>query len=200
MIPDFSLALCAGAERVSAWADLLDRINVYPVPDGDTGMNLSISLAPMKNTELPHHELNRRLLLAARGNSGNIAVRFFSGFIEASSLSGISEAVRVGRDRSWKAVKNPRKGTMLSVFDEMNGFLESCDEFNDSHIAGLMETLTRSVLETSSLLPDCAAAGVVDSGALGMFIFFEGFFSKLTESPVVHIPLTSLFDGKLAVS
>jgi len=65
-------ALAAGTERVAAWADLLDRINVFPVPDGDTGRNLSISLAPLRRVNGDAGETVRQLLSAARGNSGNI--------------------------------------------------------------------------------------------------------------------------------
>ena len=71
----------AGVERVAAWAYLLDSINVFPIADGDTGRNLSISLTPLRNSGSPKERVVHQLLLSARGNSGNIASRFFPLFI-----------------------------------------------------------------------------------------------------------------------
>ncbi len=77
MMDDFRQALIAGVERLTAWADLLDRINVFPIADGDTGRNLLISLAPLRHPNRDKQVLARDLLLSARGNSGNIASQFF---------------------------------------------------------------------------------------------------------------------------
>lgn len=74
-------ALALGSERLVAWADVLDRINIFPVPDGDTGRNLVISLAPLKKKTLTLQDMTRALLMNARGNSGNIVARFMSGFL-----------------------------------------------------------------------------------------------------------------------
>ncbi|MBE0556222.1 MAG: hypothetical protein IH628_03235, partial [Proteobacteria bacterium] len=71
----FAPALIAGFERVTAWADLLDEINVFPVADGDTGRNLVVSLAPLRQVGRGREQTVRELLLSARGNSGNIAAR-----------------------------------------------------------------------------------------------------------------------------
>src|SRR5512140_2688572 len=73
---DVRTALAAGAASVGAWAEVLDRINVFPVADGDTGRNLVVSLAPLRDLSLPIKVLTERLLLSARGNSGNIACAF----------------------------------------------------------------------------------------------------------------------------
>ena len=72
-----STAFSAGYERLAAWADLLDQINVYPVADADTGRNLMISLAPLRQMENDHQTTANQLLMAATGNSGNIANCFF---------------------------------------------------------------------------------------------------------------------------
>jgi hypothetical protein len=79
MKPDFQKAHIAGVERVAAWSDVLDDINVFPVADGDTGRNLIISLTPLRYLQQDQEETIHKLLLSARGNSGNLAVRFFSG-------------------------------------------------------------------------------------------------------------------------
>ena len=80
-------AFITGVERVAAWSDLLDEINVYPVADGDTGRNLSMSLTPLRLAGGHRDEIVRKLLLAARGNSGNIASQFFAGFYATNGLS-----------------------------------------------------------------------------------------------------------------
>ncbi len=85
MMEDFRQALVAGVERLTAWADLLDRINVFPIADGDTGRNLVISLAPLRRPDRDMQALSRDLLLSARGNSGNIASWFFQYFIQTNS-------------------------------------------------------------------------------------------------------------------
>ena len=71
-------AAIVGYERVAAWSDLLDDINVYPVPDADTGRNLKISLAPIIKIANDHKGIGPQLLRAATGNSGNIAAAFFA--------------------------------------------------------------------------------------------------------------------------
>ncbi|MEW6333302.1 MAG: hypothetical protein AB1558_03470, partial [Thermodesulfobacteriota bacterium] len=96
----FKQALVTGVERVAAWADLLDDINVFPVADGDTGRNLVVSLSPLRRAALDRDQLIRELLLSARGNSGNIAARFFSGLLKADRIDGLAGAVRQGRDRA----------------------------------------------------------------------------------------------------
>jgi len=79
-----------GAERVAAWADLLDAINVFPVADGDTGRNLSISLYPLRAADADRKKVVEQLLFSARGNSGNIASRFFSSFYLADSIADLA--------------------------------------------------------------------------------------------------------------
>ena len=117
MFLDFQKAFTAGVERVFAWADLLDAINVYPVADGDTGRNLVVSLAPLRRLDGDCRDMTRSLLLSARGNSGNIASRFLSAFVRTETLENLVDAAAEGRRRAWLAVKNPKPGTMLTLFD-----------------------------------------------------------------------------------
>ncbi|PKN76299.1 MAG: hypothetical protein CVU51_17725 [Deltaproteobacteria bacterium HGW-Deltaproteobacteria-1] len=170
----------AGVERVAAWADLLDAINVYPIADGDTGRNLSVSLSPLRYAGEPKEKLARRLLMAARGNSGNIASQFFSAFYDVDSPKNLKVAVQEGNARAWKAVSDPRLGTMLSVFDALEENLSQQDFIPDQkRTHQIMSSLEQAVHETQDLLPKLTEAGVVDAGALGMYIFFEGFFYTL---------------------
>jgi DegV family protein with EDD domain len=173
-------ALAAGYEKIVAWADILDRINVYPVPDGDTGRNLVMTLSGLRKPWDDRDRLAREILLAARGNSGNIAARFLASFFGCEDLSSLPNAVESGRDLAYKAVPDPQPGTMLSFFD---AFAESLKK-NPPGRSGLwsdavIRDLEYSVKATTQQLQELREAGVVDSGALGMLVFFDPLLSLL---------------------
>ena len=84
-------------ERLIARADLLDSINVFPIADGDTGRNLSVSLLPLRDVNQPKEKIIHQLLLSARGNSGNIASQFFSAFCAAENVSEMKAQKKHGR-------------------------------------------------------------------------------------------------------
>jgi DegV family protein with EDD domain len=194
-------AIITGAERVAAWSAVLDEINVFPVADGDTGRNLNISLSPLRKTAIDPQKTVERLLLAARGNSGNIAARFFSGFITATAFENLPEAARKGRDLAWKAVRDPVPGTMLSVFDSFAGFLsEEPPVENDTYLTALIDQLAATTLETREQLPRLQRAGVVDAGALGMFIYLEGFLRNYFISKDHFFPIGPYFKEALDIS
>ncbi|MEE9913372.1 MAG: DegV family EDD domain-containing protein [Deltaproteobacteria bacterium] len=194
-------AFVTGVERVAAWADLLDAINVYPVADGDTGRNLSISLLPLRLAGEKQEKLVRHLLMAARGNSGNIASQFFSSFYALASLANLKEAVQEGNARAWKSVSDPRLGTMLSVFDALEEILERIEFTPDQKSADeIIAHLEQAVHETHDTLPKLKEAGVVDAGALGMYIFFEGFFYALAGCADTYRPVTDVFKDRLRIS
>ena len=119
MYDNLMKALAAGYERIVAWADILDRINVYPVPDGDTGRNLVITLGACRNINGNPDSLSREILLSARGNSGNIAAGFLAGFLTCKDLSSLPASAEAGRNLAYQAVPNPQPGTMISLFDTL---------------------------------------------------------------------------------
>jgi uncharacterized protein len=197
----WSRAFITGVERISAWADLLDEINVYPVADGDTGRNLVVSLSPLRNSHQEKETIIRELLLAARGNSGNIAARFFSAFYQVDSLQNLYSCAQEGRERAWKAVSNPRSGTMLTVMDTLAESLKPDTDISDKEtLNSLISRLEKSVHDTGELLPKLKKAGVVDAGALGMYIFLEGFFYSLAGMTDAFRPITDLFKNRLHIS
>ena len=201
MEPLFAQALIAGVERVTAWADLLDDINVFPVADGDTGRNLVVSLSPLRRIALGREEIIRELLLSARGNSGNIAARFFSGFLMADAVHNLAGPIREGRDRAWQAVSHPRPGTMLTVFDALVRATEEPPATYDRlWLDRLLRELEGAVLSTPELLPRLKAAGVVDAGALGIFLFLDGFFHTLMESSEDCRSISEIFGNYLRIS
>ena len=190
----------AGAERLAAWADLLDSINVFPVADGDTGRNLSISFTPLRIVSQPKEKIVHQLLLSARGNSGNIASRFFSAFYTAETVFDLAACAKEGSVRAWQAVSNPIPGTMLSVFDVLTETLGQNSISSDRKtVDAILGRLENAVHETYELLPKLKKAGVVDAGALGMYIFFKGFFQTLAGLPDDHRPVTEIFKNRLQI-
>lgn len=198
----FDQAFGAGFDRLAAWSDLLDNINVFPVADGDTGRNLVVSLAPLKGfrMESDTDRLTDRLLRAARGNSGNIATQFFSEFIKTPTTS-VDEALRQGTRAAHQAVRTPRDGTMLTVFDTLAAELVNCsrtDEITD--VPALLDVLQATVQSSRDILPRLRSAEVVDAGALGMYLFFEGFFYALIDRIEDCRPPSHRFPDSLQIS
>lgn len=201
MAPDFDKGFITGMERLAAWADMLDQINVFPVADGDTGRNLVISLTPLKSVNENRQETITRLLMSARGNSGNIASRFLAGFLKTDTFETICAGAKEGRDMAWQAVNNPMPGTMLTVFDALVDFAEENANLNrHEYVPGMISALEAAVRSTPELLPKLKQAGVVDSGALGMYIFLEGFFKSLAGRPADYQSVTKVFEGLVEVS
>ena len=192
-------AFASGYENLSAWADLLDRINVFPVADGDTGANLRISLAPLRDGTADTTQTLNLLARCATGNSGNIAAAFFQEFCQAERFAELAEKAALGRAKAWQALARPQSGTMLNVFDCLAASLAGQ---TDSVVLYplLCKELQETVLATSQLLPDLREAGVVDAGALGMYVFFEGFFRQLAGQATLSSPLTEIFSGRLVIS
>lgn len=187
---DFSLdprlveALAAGSRCLVTWSDVLDRINVFPVPDGDTGRNLIISLAPFRRGIRLREDLKDLLLSSARGNSGNIAANFFAGFLEVTDSMDLHQACKQGRDLAYAALKVPKPGTMLSLFDALVVSLKSNPPREGADwVSPVLRDLESALLDTRTRLPELEAAGVVDAGALGMFLFFRTCFRVLGNRP-----------------
>jgi DegV family protein with EDD domain len=197
----FSQSIRAGFDRLAAWSDLLDAINVFPVADGDTGRNLQVSLMPLQvySEEDDTDRLAVKLLQAARGNSGNIATQFFCEFIKAQTIPMV-EAARRGVRGAYRAVQIPREGTMLTLFDALATQLAQHDLFETADTVGaLLEALQTTVQNSLELLPRLKAAGVVDAGALGMYLFFEGFFFALIDRRDDCLPPTRRFPEGLHI-
>jgi len=109
----------AGYAWLSARADLLDRINVFPIADSDTGTNLRISLGPLRICGDDRKALASRLHRSATGNSGNIAAAFFGELVKATRVEEVPAMAANGRQMAWQAIAAPRQGTMLNVFDTL---------------------------------------------------------------------------------
>ncbi len=167
-------ALCAGYECLSSWSDTLDLINVFPVPDGDTGRNLVISLSALRRMDLSTSQVREALARSARGNSGNIAAGFLLGFLaNADAEVPLSARARRGATGARQAIPHPLPGTMISVFDALAECLSKSDVSYDY----IMDVLEDTVRATTGQIEALRVAKIVDSGALGMLIFLDGFLS-----------------------
>lgn len=198
---NFPKAFASGAQEVKIWSQLLDGINVLPVADGDTGRNMVISLAPLRKESSDTGELRRRLLLAARGNAGNIASCFLQEFVCMASIEECFANMGRCRDAAYHAVTEPLPGTMLSFFDrltELCCFTPSPDDYvwTNDFLQSLERAVADTVLEQSLL----EQAHVVDAGALGMYLFFDGFFSYLASMQRYFSPLRACFKDYLKIS
>ena len=181
----------AGYERIVAWADVLDRINVYPVPDGDTGRNLVITLSPLNDSAREWETLAKDIMLSARGNSGNIAACFFNEFLGIRDLESLQANSEMGRDLAYGAVPNPSPGTILTLFDVLvDALKKNPPEQTANWVTLIIEELEKAVLATKDQLLELREAGVVDAGALGMFVFFDSFLNTLVGNEMKYSPVS----------
>jgi len=165
-------ALAAGCACTAAWAEVLDRINVFPVPDGDTGRNLVLSLAPLRDQIASDATVAERLLLSARGNSGNIACAFVRALLDGAAGESLAARCVRGAAQARTAVAVPQPGTMLTVLDALAATAGA--GLAVESVPGLLARLAQVVRETTSAQASLRRANVVDSGALGMLVFLDG--------------------------
>ena len=191
-----------GATNLSNNRDLINKLNVFPVPDGDTGTNMNLSLSSgVKELNKVHEQgldsvltsFVKGLLMGARGNSGVILSQLFRGFSE--SLQGKSEltsedfakGLAAGVHVAYQSVTSPVEGTILTVAkDAANKATEiMADELD---VIQLMEKVlleSKASLErTPDLLPILKEVGVVDSGGKGLVVIYEGFLAALKGNPL----------------
>ncbi|MFJ7730479.1 DAK2 domain-containing protein [Lysinibacillus sp. NPDC097231] len=191
-----------GAHHLFQNANYVDSLNVFPVPDGDTGTNMNLSMSSgAKETELSASEhigktaqaLSKGLLMGARGNSGVILSQLFRGFgkfIEKEATidaKGFANAFQAGVDTAYKAVMKPVEGTILTVAREAAKKGVEVAE-TETDIIAVMEAFTAeaqaSLERTPELLPVLKEVGVVDSGGQGLLFVYEGFLASLKGEPL----------------
>lgn len=201
---DFKSMLVSGANNLYNYYPEADALNVFPVPDGDTGtnMNLTFSSGIKEISNLHSNNIgevskafSRGLLMGARGNSGVILSQIFKGV--SNDLEGkdsvaaveLAKAFVKGRKIAYKAVMRPVEGTILTVIKESSENLLK----DVKHSFTIKETIKRlvehanvSLAHTPELLPVLKEAGVVDSGGFGLVKVFEGMLAYLEDMPVVR--------------
>ncbi|WP_124057662.1 DAK2 domain-containing protein [Vaginisenegalia massiliensis] len=202
---EFKQMLIAGAERLTENVDLINSLNVFPVPDGDTGTNMNMTFVSgvenLKKSDSNHvgelaASLAKGLLMGARGNSGVILSQIFRGFSQAikdkEELSAIdfAAAFNGGVESAYKAVMKPVEGTILTVARESAIRGQKKAEKHDD-IIEVMKSIVKgaslALEKTPELLPVLKQVGVVDSGGKGLLCIYEGFLSSLTGEKVISL-------------
>lgn len=176
-----------GAARLNASRKEVNNLNVFPIPDGDTGdnmyMTVSSGLSSARGTTLGElaGNISKGMLFGARGNSGVILSRIFAGIskglegLESSSVKEFSEALRSGVEESYKAVSTPVEGTLLTVFREGSEAVAKTDPQSlEDLFEILLAEMEASLKRTPDLLPVLKEAGVIDSGGAGLICIFRG--------------------------
>ncbi|MBN6887118.1 fatty acid kinase [Cytobacillus horneckiae] len=193
----FARMIVQGANHLSANAKYVDALNVFPVPDGDTGTNMNLSMTSgakeVKNHANSHIgkvgvALSKGLLMGARGNSGVILSQLFRGFSKSiehkESLNGseFAAAFEAGVETAYKAVMKPVEGTILTVAKDAGKKAVQAAQ-NEDDIIVIMEAIVKeakaSLDRTPDLLPVLKEVGVVDSGGQGLLFVYEGFLAEL---------------------
>ena len=190
----------AASRWLSKYADVLNDLNVYPVPDGDTGTNMSMTLQSVENALIglqsePNMEelvdiISEAVLLGARGNSGTILSQIIQGFLDAVrdkeeiDIETAAKAFVSAKERAYKAVSQPVEGTILTVIRKVSEAAIAYDGPKDDFIpflVNLKNAAADAVEDTPNLLPKLKEAGVVDAGGKGIFYVFEGFEKSVTD-------------------
>ncbi|MCR5652427.1 MAG: DAK2 domain-containing protein [Ruminococcus sp.] len=211
----FFKMLNAGAANLSDNKEDINNLNVFPIPDGDTGENMLMT-AEGGLSLVPEHELGKTaaavsdgMLLSARGNSGVILSRIFSGI--AKGLRGISDCDLINFDsalisgvrESYGAVSKPVEGTILTVFREgveyAGGRLNDDSTF-ESYFKDLLDEFNRSLERTPELLDVLKESGVVDSGGAGLICIFNGMNDALNGAKITHISSTAAKPQKVDIN
>ena len=194
-----------GGKWVIKHEDLLNELNVYPVPDGDTGSNMAMTLNSMitdiegKTNEKTSMKdfietVEEAVLMGARGNSGTILSQVITGFLkgigEKTKLlsADVAQALSSAKETAYNAVSEPVEGTMLTVIRKVSEKADECASKIDDLVVflkELMEAANKAVEETPELLPKLKEAGVVDAGGKGLFFLFEGFYKIATELNII---------------
>lgn len=201
--PRLRRSLLAACEYAQLQRRELNRINVFPVPDGDTGTNLSLTVQAIadhlranesREFHVVAHEAAQAAVLGARGNAGMMLSHFLLGFSERVrgrariSSQEFGQAMRAGADRLQDALDRPVEGTILTVMrDTAGAALEA--KATDFHL--LMQQLVREAQEslagTPELLPALKKAGVVDAGAKGFVHLLEGVVEYIHGNPLTTL-------------
>jgi len=194
---DLKKMIISGANQLYNYYPEVDALNVFPVPDGDTGMNMNLTMSSgakevANRTDEDIYEIakafSKGLLMGARGNSGVITSQIFRGFAQAlqgkSSINAVelAEAWNIGREVAYKAVMRPVEGTILTVVREASAAL--LDQVNETWqveaaLDYMLKEARESLKRTPDLLPILKEVGVVDSGGAGLVRIMEGFLSAL---------------------
>lgn len=189
----FRDGIISASNNINSNREAVDALNIFPVPDGDTGTNMSmtISAAAKEVEQMPDDstiaDVSKKcasaLLRGARGNSGVILSLIFRGFskafkgLDSADSKAVAAAFRAGTDAAYKAVMKPTEGTILTVIRKAAEAAEDIAEIEDNPLEvcnAALQAAKVALQETPELLPVLKKAGVVDAGGQGLVLIFEG--------------------------
>ena len=214
----FKPLLVNGAQFLLNDIDRINALNVFPVPDGDTGTNMCLTIEggvkeitsfSEENIGKMFKRLARSMTMSARGNSGVILSQFFKGMSnylvdkEEADVHDLIEALLSGVARSYKVVQTPTEGTMLTVMREAAEYVkEHENEYSsiDDVLVNYVKAAQISLDNTPNLLPVLKEAGVVDSGGAGFVLIFEGMLLALNGTILKHEEVSIEVEGIILCS
>lgn len=214
-VKELSLCFHAAYHALESQKELVNALNVFPVPDGDTGTNMALTLkSAIKQMDQGTHKnvhdvakaISSGALMGARGNSGVILSQIFRGFAKGLEnatvvdVPALSNAFVEASRSAYKAVMRPTEGTILTVIRNMAEFAErDVDKFTDvkEFAMALLQAGEVSLQQTPDLLPILKEAGVVDAGGKGLLILLQGALDKNGDMPVNFDMETEKFDSNV---
>jgi DAK2 domain fusion protein YloV len=199
----FHEMLVSAANSLENNKQKINDLNVFPVPDGDTGTNMGLTIGAVHNMKVEDaisecaSKAATAVLLSARGNSGAILALFFRGFAKATkgleemNADALANAFVLGKEEAYKAVMNPAEGTILTV---MRRCAEDAAEVKDQYTGNLsafferlLKTAEITLDQTPEMLPILKEAHVVDAGGCGFVTILRGMLAALVGKPVEAI-------------
>ena len=199
-------------KSVSAKKTLLNNLNVYPVPDGDTGTNMSLALKEISKNLYKDKDYNieeladiiaQSSLMGGRGNSGVILSQFLSGFTsvikekKTIDKKTLLESFQKGTDEAYRSVSKPVEGTILTVMRAASDEFEKRKDWDDllKILKSVINKSQFTLKKTPDMLPKLKDAGVVDAGGAGFVYFLEGFFNALRNDHISKVSATDDFSS-----
>jgi DAK2 domain fusion protein YloV len=187
-------------DRLAKYREAINRLNVYPVPDGDTGTNMHLTLGSVvaevesaRTMAEVTDAISEASLLGARGNSGVILSQILRGLADTFrpvtevGVEALVEALDRASTSAYRAVLRPVEGTMLTVLREAANAARTAGTTADEDLAGLLDRVYRRAVEalehTPQLLPVLKQAGVVDAGGAGLLLLLHAFLEEVSETP-----------------
>ncbi len=189
----YTSMVVSGANQLESEKEKINALNVFPVPDGDTGSNMSMTIGAVRDSAKKTPSaigeaagaIAKTMLMAARGNSGVILSLFFKGLargfegVETADSHAVAEAFSKGVEAAYGAVMNPTEGTILTVMRVCaeEGAKKAEDEYKDDPLGLLVYMLgvaSDTLKKTREMLPQLKSAGVVDAGGAGFVCILDG--------------------------
>lgn len=213
----FAAMVLNGYRDIKTQYERINQLNVFPVPDGDTGTNITATMtggikmmekADRNSLSDVASKLAQGMLLGARGNSGVIVSQFFAGMadglqgLHVANITQFASSLRSGTTKAYNAVVKPVEGTILTVAREGSNFvLDHLSEIKsfEELFRILLKKMHKSLDNTPNLLPVLKEAGVIDSGGAGLVAIIEGMFKQISGEEIddieFHGPSNGLAEG-----